>query len=102
MATSAKRDQVLELSKYKDQAVRVKFQGGRQVCGTLKGYDQLANIVLDDCVESIRDPQDHYKLTDKTRSIGMVVCRGTQVMLISPVEGSMEISNPFVQGGEES
>lgn len=49
-----KKDNVLDLTKYLDQGVRVKFQGGREVSGVLKGYDQLVNLVLDDCVEFIR------------------------------------------------
>ena len=97
---SSKKDPILDLNKYLDQPVRVRFQGGREVNGTLKGFDQLVNIVLDDCVEYIRDPADNYKLTEETRSIGLVVCRGTSVMLISPVDGSQEIANPFIQSEE--
>jgi U6 snRNA-associated Sm-like protein LSm7 len=41
------------------------------------------------------DPDDFYKLTDKTRDIGLVVCRGTSIILISQVDGSEEIENPF-------
>ena len=32
----------------------VKFSGGREVTGTLKGFDQLMNLVLDDVEESVR------------------------------------------------
>ena len=94
---ASKKDPILDLSKYVDQSVRVKFQGGREVIGTLKGYDQLVNLVLDDCTENLRDPNDDYKLSEETRKVGLVVARGTSVMLISPVDGSMEIANPFVQ-----
>ncbi|CAM9982836.1 unnamed protein product, partial [Choristocarpus tenellus] len=88
---------VLDLNKYLDQGVRVKLQGGREVHGVLKGFDQLVNIVLDECIEYIRDPSDPYKLTEETRDLGLVVCRGTQVSLISPTEGMEEIENPFVE-----
>lgn len=94
---SGKKDPILDLAKYLDQSVRVKFQGGREVSGILKGYDQLVNIVLDECIEYVRDSQDNYKLTEETRTIGLVVCRGTSVMLISPVDGTQEIANPFIQ-----
>lgn len=97
---ASKKDPILDLAKYLDQSVRVQFQGGREVNGTLKGYDQLVNIVLDDCIEYIRDPEDNNKLTEETRSIGLVVCRGTSVMLISPIDGSQEIANPFIQPEE--
>jgi len=84
-----------------DKSVRVKFTGGREVTGVLKGYDQLVNLVLDDSVETIRDPYDPYKLTDKTRSLGLTVLRGTSVMLIAPVDGTQEIANPFLAAAEE-
>lgn len=44
----------MDLNKYKDQEIRVKFIGGRQVVGILKGFDQLMNLVLDDVVETLR------------------------------------------------
>ncbi|KAK1943496.1 Sm-like protein LSM7 [Phytophthora citrophthora] len=92
-----RKDPILDLAKYIDQEVRVKFHGGREVTGTLKGYDQLVNLVLDDCVEFLRDPKDEYRITDETRKVGLVVCRGTSVMLVSPVDGTAEIPNPFLQ-----
>lgn len=37
-----------------------------------------------------------------TRSLGLLVARGTLLVLISPVDGSEEIENPFLQGdGDE-
>eukprot|EP00741_Cyanophora_paradoxa_P010396 tig00020531_g10054.t1 len=93
----SKKESILDLNKYVDKPVEVKFNGGRQVTGILKGYDPLVNIVLDDCVERIRDAEDPYKVTDETRKLGLVVCRGTAVMLVCPVDGTEEIANPFVQ-----
>ena len=43
------------------------------------------------------DPDDPYKLTEDTRDIGLVVCRGTSVVLICPADGMEQIANPFVQ-----
>eukprot|EP00612_Vaucheria_litorea_P008011 CAMPEP_0171472720 /NCGR_PEP_ID=MMETSP0946-20130122/1436_1 /TAXON_ID=109269 /ORGANISM="Vaucheria litorea, Strain CCMP2940" /LENGTH=79 /DNA_ID=CAMNT_0012002391 /DNA_START=32 /DNA_END=268 /DNA_ORIENTATION=- len=74
-----KKKDVIDLAKYLEHGVRVKFNGGREVTGMLKGYDQLVNLVLDDCVEFIRDPLDPNKITNETRNLGLVVCRGTQV-----------------------
>jgi U6 snRNA-associated Sm-like protein LSm7 len=37
----------------------------------------------------------------KTRSLGMLVARGTLLVLISPVDGSEEIANPFVAAEED-
>lgn len=41
------------------------------------------------------------KVTDNTRVLGLVICRGTQVTLISPCEGMEEIQNPFAEEEEE-
>jgi small nuclear ribonucleoprotein (snRNP)-like protein len=71
-----KRQAILDLAKYVDHRVRVKFTGGREgasrrvltavsrqpgltvlqrtVRGTLKGYDQLLNLVMDDVEELVR------------------------------------------------
>ena len=70
-----KREAILDLSKYVDDRIRVKFTGGREgivktvfiifpkkisypvetpVTGILKGYDQLLNLVLDDVTEDIQ------------------------------------------------
>jgi U6 snRNA-associated Sm-like protein LSm7 len=49
-----KKESILDLQKYLDKAVRVKFQGGREATGILKGFDQLLNLVLDGTTESQR------------------------------------------------
>lgn len=36
-----------------------------------------------------------------SRSLGLVVARGTLLVLVSPIDGSEEIANPFLQGEEE-
>ena len=36
-----------------------------------------------------------------TRSLGLLVARGTLLVLISPVDGSEQIPNPFVQDDED-
>lgn len=51
-------------------------------------------------IESI-DPEDSSKLTDKTRKLGLVVLRGTQVSLVSPEDGMEEIANPFISTEED-
>jgi U6 snRNA-associated Sm-like protein LSm7 len=66
------------------------------VTGTLKGYDALMNLVLDDVDEVVRDDEGNTS----TRPLGLVVARGTLLVLVSPVDGSEEIANPFVQAEE--
>lgn len=91
-----KKESILELSKLMDNTVRVKCIGGRELKGILKGYDDLVNLVLDDCDEYIRDKDDLSSITNETRKLGLVVIRGTQVSLVCPEDGMDEISNPFV------
>lgn len=128
-----RKESILELAKLMDAKVRVKCLGGRELEGTLRGYDDLVNLVLDDCDEFLRgelitsvcsfcafaatrslirlplarviydctDPEDVHRITDKTRKLGLVVIRGTQVSLVSPKDGMEEIANPFVAQGED-
>jgi U6 snRNA-associated Sm-like protein LSm7 len=92
-----KKETIIDLAKYLDKRIRVKFSGGRESSGILKGFDPLLNLVLDTTTEYLRDPDDPYKLTNETRQLGLVVCRGTSVVLISPQDGMEEIANPFAQ-----
>ncbi|GAB1212404.1 hypothetical protein ATERTT37_001542 [Aspergillus terreus] len=94
-----KKENILDLTKYMDKEVRVKFNGGREVLGLLKGYDQLMNLVLDDVKETMRATIDDEG-NETTRSLGLIVARGTLIVLISPADGSEEIANPFVQQEE--
>jgi len=92
-----KKENILDLNRFMDKQMRVKFNGGREVTGTLKGFDQLMNVVLDDVKEIMRDDEGN----ETTRSLGLVVARGTLLVLISPVDGSEEIENPFTQDDED-
>lgn len=123
-----KKESILDLSKYMDKDVKVKFSGGRvgayssivplyagwswlteTVSGILKGFDQLMNLVLDEVKESMRGRNLSYAISvyvltipddegnETTRALGLVVARGTLIVLISPADGSEEIANPFVQ-----
>ncbi|XP_044958829.1 sm-like protein LSM7 isoform X3 [Hordeum vulgare subsp. vulgare] len=72
---SGRKETVLDLAKFVDKGVQVKLTGGRQVypnatradsgictppvTGTLKGYDQLLNLVLDEAIEFERGLQGH-------------------------------------------
>lgn len=40
------------------------------------------------------------QVTDQTRPMGLIVCRGTSVMLVVPTAGTEEIANPFQQEAE--
>ncbi|CAB4412009.1 unnamed protein product [Rhizophagus irregularis] len=91
-----KKGGILDLNKYLGERVLVKFHGGREAMGILRGFDALFNLVLDNVDERLRDRED-WHLLNETRSLGLLVCRGTTVILISPAEGMKEISNPFLK-----
>lgn len=78
--------------------------------GTLKGYDQLLNLVMDDLEETLNGAEtlivgslvgcalmEFYPQTDpetglpavppQTRALGLAVIRGTSLVLISPLDG---------------
>ena len=46
------------------------------------------------------DPEDPSVITENTRELGLVICRGTQICLVSAVEGLEEIANPFEEESE--
>lgn len=53
-----------------------------------------------------QDKADMRQSTDdegntSSRPLGLLVARGTLLVLISPLDGSEEIANPFVQAEEE-
>lgn len=87
-----KREAILDLAKYANERIRVKFTGGREVTGVLKGYDQLLNLVLDEVQEVLQGVEGEPQM----RSLGLVVLRGPTITLLSPVDGFEEIANPFV------
>ena len=70
----------MDLSKYVNQRLKVEFVGGRLVVGTLKGYDQLLNLVLDNLEEEATK-------TSPARKLGLVVLRGTSLVVLSPADG---------------
>ncbi|KAH9856436.1 U6 snRNA-associated Sm-like protein LSm7 [Trametes gibbosa] len=88
-----RREAILDLAKYVNERIRVKFTGGREVTGILKGYDQLLNLVLDEVQEDLQSGPDG-EIT--TRNLGLVVLRGPTITLLSPVDGFEEIANPFL------
>ncbi|PVU97309.1 hypothetical protein BB561_000621 [Smittium simulii] len=94
------RTVAIDLSKYIDKKVNVRFEGGREVSGILKGYDQLQNMVLDETLELVQLQNEDGSSVEKTREVGLLVCRGPSVITISPLEGFEEIDNPFFEATE--
>lgn len=49
-----RKESIVDLARYLEKNIRVKFAGGREAAGILKGFDPLLNLVLDDTVEFLR------------------------------------------------
>lgn len=98
MKEKRRKESILDLSKYLEKAIRVKFAGGREASGVLKGYDPLLNLVLDNTTEYLRDPDEPFKLAEETRNLGLVVCRGTSVVLICPQDGMVYTKSIYRSG----
>ena len=95
------KESVIDLAPYVDKKVRVKFVGGREVVGTLKGADPICNLVLDDTVEYLRDASDATVLTEETRELGILIARGPTVLALCKEEGfDAGIENPYAQASE--
>jgi len=41
---------LVDLTKYMEKEIQVKFAGGKEIHGILKGWDPLLNLVVDVCI----------------------------------------------------
>lgn len=64
-------------------------------CATKTHLSSLS-LVSFICQPEKLDPEDSERVLDKTRKLGLVVVRGTQVSLVSPEDGLEPIANPFI------
>jgi small nuclear ribonucleoprotein len=59
-----------------DSIVLVKLRGGIYVRGKMKSFDQHLNLLIENAEEMLQD--------NTTRSLGTIIVRGDNVILISP------------------
>jgi small nuclear ribonucleoprotein len=59
-----------------DKVVLIKLKGGKTIRGNLRGFDQHMNLLLDSSEEIPSDGE--------AKSIGTIVVRGDNVVMISP------------------
>jgi U6 snRNA-associated Sm-like protein LSm7 len=118
-----KREAILDLSKYVNEPIRVKFMGGREgeevklrsqrfllTCRCSGRHAErirptsqpslgrrrrtiprrVLSAVNQFSLTKYTEPEPH------TRSLGLVVLRGPLITIVSPVDGSEEIANPFM------
>ena len=58
------------------KTVLIKLKGGKVIRGTLQGFDQHMNLTLDQSEEILED--------GKNNSLGTIIVRGDNVVIISP------------------
>ena len=58
------------------RVVLIKMKGGKVIRGTLLGFDQHMNLLLEESEEILEE--------DKTNNLGTIVVRGDNVVIISP------------------
>ncbi len=68
------------LRSYMDHQVSISLNKGRKVTGTLRGYDQFMNLVLDQAVQ------------EDGRPVGLVVIRGSSIVQVSKIYRNISIS----------
>ncbi|KAH0469921.1 hypothetical protein M5K25_001304 [Dendrobium thyrsiflorum] len=66
-----------DLKKYMDKKLQIKLNANRTVVGTLRGFDQFMNLVIDNTVDVSGNEKN---------DIGMVVIRGNSVVMIEALE----------------
>mmetsp|Transcript_18637 Transcript_18637/g.46135 ORF Transcript_18637/g.46135 Transcript_18637/m.46135 type:complete len:97 (-) Transcript_18637:240-530(-) len=59
------------------------LRGTKEVVGTLRGFDDYVNLVLDDAVEYTPDPNDKTKVI-KTELQTEILLNGNQIAILIP------------------
>lgn len=78
--TATKAKYLPEMKKLMDKRVNVGLNVGRNVEGTLRGYDQFMNIVLDEAVEMCADGEQ--------RPLGTSMLRGNSIVTMEVYRGA--------------
>mmetsp|Transcript_39219 Transcript_39219/g.94816 ORF Transcript_39219/g.94816 Transcript_39219/m.94816 type:complete len:97 (+) Transcript_39219:92-382(+) len=65
------------------QQIWILMRGSKEVVGTLRGFDDYVNLVLDDAIEYSPDPDDKTK-TIKTNLNTEILLNGNQIAVLVP------------------
>ena len=91
-AKKLSKDSIIEFTYLIEKEVIIKFIGGREVEGLLKGYDKVGNLILDNVIEYINRDND---IEVKTRKLGCLFARGPNITAIFPKNNFIELENPY-------
>jgi len=59
---------------------------GRHVVGTLRGFDQVTNVILEDCSERVYSSESGVE----EAPLGLYMIRGDNVALVGPVDEELD------------
>lgn len=74
------------LSEYVNLKVSVITNDGRNVVGTMRGFDQVCNIVLEKCVQRTFSPDSGVE----SLPLGLYVLRGDNIAVVGEVDLEVE------------
>jgi U6 snRNA-associated Sm-like protein LSm8 len=79
------------LDAYVNKSVTIVTSDGRIIIGTLRGFDQTINIILDDSYERV------FSATDGVEQVllGLYIIRGDNVALIGEIDEDLDKSIDF-------
>ncbi|PRW60274.1 sm LSM8 [Chlorella sorokiniana] len=81
------------LAQYVDTTVSVITNDGRTIVGTLRGYDQATNLILDECHERVYSSKSGVEQL----VLGLYVIRGDNIAVIGEVDDDKDASIDFSQ-----
>ncbi|EFN59912.1 hypothetical protein CHLNCDRAFT_132948 [Chlorella variabilis] len=81
------------LAQYVDTTVSVITNDGRTIVGTLRGYDQATNLILDECHERVYSSKNGVEQL----VLGLYVIRGDNIAVIGEIDDDKDASIDFNQ-----
>lgn len=86
------KDSIIEFTYLIDKEVIVKFVGGRDVEGVLKGFDRVGNLIIENAIEiTNKAPLNNTN----TKIQGLLFARGPNISSVFPKSSYEEIDNPY-------
>lgn len=82
----AKNEAWTAMASWVDTTVSVITNDGRNIVGTLRGYDQTNNLILDECHERVFSS----KTGVESIALGLYVVRGDNVAVIGEVDDDLD------------
>ena len=86
MPSKQRQSKLVPMVEFKDKVVSIITCDGRNIVGTLKGFDQVTNVVLEDCHERV------YSETAGVQQevLGLYIILGQNVGIIGIVDEDLE------------